>query len=414
MSSIRAPQPAAPAQAKPQGRPAAGGGSSFFGNLGFPGLLSMIAGLAICGSFLLPWLTANLICTDPLCSTAVIKTLHFPTGSAAAPTGFSIAIGSFAPTTGGPSGPIQESFTFPLLWAVFLVGLLLIVLPVLMAVGRVDVKRARVSLLVISLLALAVEVAYGLGTSQALPRTRAGVAALLNGLAVTSGRQAAFNVSTGPGLGFWVALAATLVAIGVSIYGFYAASATQHFDASIFLKKVGLAGQIALVAALALLVVFFLPWFSTTDPANPGSAWSQATNGVQLSFFGSGGCILCQAPQVNIFPYLWLIPLAALGLVGIVWLLNQGVLWRRLAAILICVALLVALLVEVSYLLEVQSLHAYAEQALQATGLQLTSTTYNVTWGFWVAMALTGVALLVSSFLLLGRHKSVTGRLGTP
>jgi hypothetical protein len=177
---------------------------------------------------------------------------------------------------------------------------------------------------------------------------------------------------------------------------------------------VGLAGQVALVSALALVVVFFLPWFSTPDPTSPGSAWNEATNGVQMSFFGSGGCVLCQAPQVNIFPYLWLIPLAALGLVGIVWLLSRGVLWRRLAAILICVALLVALLVELSYLLEVQSLHTYAEQAMQATGQELAGATYSVTWGFWAALALTGVALLVSGFLLLGRHKSVTGRLGTP
>jgi hypothetical protein len=412
MSSVRAPQPAASARGNVPVAPGPGGSPrSVFTALGIPGLLSILAGLVICGSFLLPWLTATLICTDPLCSTSVIKTLHFPAGSAASPTGFSIASGRFALNTGGPVGNIHESFTFLMLWLVLLAGLLLIALPVLMALGRVDAKRTQVSLLVIGLIALAVEVVYGLSAASALPQTRAGVAALLNGLAVSSGRQAAFTFSTGPGLGFWVAVAATLAAIGISLYGFYGAAASKRFSGSLFWKRVGLSGQIALVAALALVVVFFLPWFATPDPTSPGSAWSQATNGAQVAFLGSVACGLCQAPQINIFPYLWLIPLAALGLVGIVWLLNRGVLWRRLAAILICVTLLVALLVEVSYLLEVQSLHSYAEQIMQTTGQQLSGTTYSVTWGFWVALALTGVALLVSGFLLLGRHKSVTGRL---
>src|SRR5215813_12995903 len=104
MSSVRAQQPAAAAQASPG---SSGTPKSRLGKLGFPGLLSMIAGLVICGSFFLPWLTANLVCTDPLCSTSVVKALHFPTGSAAAPTGFSIATGRFELSTGGPFGNIH-------------------------------------------------------------------------------------------------------------------------------------------------------------------------------------------------------------------------------------------------------------------------------------------------------------------
>src|SRR5262249_40167324 len=152
--------------------------------------------------------------------------------------------------------------------------------------------------------------------------------------------------------------------------------------------------------ALALVVVFFLPWFATPDPTSPRSAWSEAANGAQMSFFGGGACVLCQTPQINIFPYLWLIPLAALGLLGIVWMLSRGLLWRRLAAIFICIVLLLVLVLEGSYLLEVQSLHSYAEQAMQTTGQKLAGATYSVTWGFWVAIALTGVALFTSGLLL--------------
>ena len=416
MSSIRAQQPLAPPRGNPQ--PATPGGgpaaASFFGNQGIPGLLCIIAGLVICASFLLPWLTASLVCSDPLCTSSVVKTLHFPGGSAASPTGFAIASGAFALNTGGPFGAIHEGFTFLLLWLVFLVGLLLIGLPLLMAFGKVDLRRTRVSLVVFCLIALGVEVIFGLSTAQALPQTRAGVAALLNGLAVSSGRQAAFTFSTGPGPGFWVALAATLVAVVVSLYALSSSTAGQRFDASLFWRTVGLAGQLALVAALALIVVFFLPWFVSSDPTSPGTAWSAAANGVQMSFLASGPCVVCQTSQVNVFPYLWLIPLAALGLLGIVWMLSRGLLWRRLAAILISITLLVALALEILYLLEVQSLHSYAEQVLEATGQPLSGSAFTVTWGFWVALVVTGAALLVSGFLLLLRHKSVTGRLGTP
>lgn len=417
MSSIRSQQRAAPAQGSAQADATRGGSGSnhFFGNLGFPGLLSVLAGLALCGSFFLPWLTASLICTDPLCNPAVVKTLHFPSGTAASPTGFSIASGTFAVNTGGPFGAIHEGFSFLLLWVVLLVGLLLIVLPPLQALGKVDASRTRFLLLVLCLLALAVEVDYGWSAAQALPQTRAGVAALLNGLAVSSGRAAVFTFSTGPAVGFWLALAATLIASGASAYIIYAAKTGRRFDMLRSWGTLGLSGQVALLAGLALCVAFFMPWFSMPDStASPGTGWNEAANGLQFSVSASGLCTVCQAPQVSVFPYLWLIPLAALSLLLIAWLLSRGLLWRRMAGILICVALLVALALEGVYLLEVQSLQNFAEQVLQPTGTQLKGAVYSVAWGFWMALVVTGAALLVSSFLLLRRHKSVTGRLGTP
>jgi hypothetical protein len=109
-----------------------------------------------------------------------------------------------------------------------------------------------------------------------------------------------------------------------------------------------------------------------------------------------------------------LIPLAALGLMYIAWMVGRGLLWRRIAAILACIACLVALALEVFFLVEVQSLQNYDEQLFQAAGQQLTGAAYGVVWGFWAAMAVTGVALLVSGFLLLQRHKSVTGKIVGP
>ncbi len=434
MSSIRVPPPPAPAQGGAQAAARGGAGSnSFFKNLGFPGLLWVIAGLIICASFFLPWFTSRLVCNDTVCSPKVIKDPHFVSHYAASPTGFSVASGAFTLTTTGPSGPIHEGFSFLLLWLVFLAGLLLIVLPLLLALRKMHADRTRGFLLVLGLLLLVIEIGYAVSAGQALPQTQAGLAARLNGLALASKRLAVFDFSTGPALGFWLALAATLVAIVASAYDLLATSVGRRFDASLFWRNLGLAGQVVLLAGMMLCVAFFLPWFSTPDPsAGPGggyqvttakhvtvipqtlSGWNTAANGLQTPFFAGGSCASCVAPHVSIFLSLWLIPLAALGLIYIAWATGRGLLWRRIAAILACVTCLVALALEVFFLVEVQSLQNYDEQIFQAAGQQLTAIAYNVAWGFWVALAVTGLALLVSGFLLLQRHKSVTGRLVGP
>jgi hypothetical protein len=239
-----------------------------------------------------------------------------------------------------------------------------------------------------------------------------------------------FDFSTGPAAGFWLALAATLVAAGASAFVLTQA-AGRRYNAGLFWRNVGLAGQVAVIAGVALFVAFFLPWFSTPDPtaglkvtANKAvvtvaqplltSGWNTAANGLQTPLLGSGACAACGTSHVAIFLPLWLVPLAALGLIYIAWLLSKGSLWRRMAAILACVTLLLALLLEAFFLLEAQSLQSYEEQVIQSAGQRLTGAAYSVAWGFWAALAITGAALLVSSFLLLQRHKSVTGMPAKP
>jgi hypothetical protein len=430
MSSIRAQQPAAPAAPAQPAAARGGGSNSFLQNLGASGLLWVIAGLVICGSFFLPWFSSRLVCNDPVCSASTVGDAHFVSHYASSPTGFSIASGTFTLTTTGPSGAIHESFSFLLLWLVFLAGLLLIALPLLLAFRKMHSSRTLSFLLVLGLLLLVVEIGYAISAAQALPQTKVGLAALLNSLALRSaGRLAFFDFSTGPNIGFWLALAATLVAIGASISSLFASSLGRRFDAGLFWRNLGLAGQVMLVSGFALVVAFFLPWFSTPDPAaGPGgyqvsaakqvtvsalslSGWSTAANGLQTPYFASGTCTSCVAPQVSIFLSLWLIPLAGLVLIAVAWMMGRGLLWRRMAAILACVICLVALTLEVFFLLEVQSLQNYDQQLFQAAGDQLVSTAYGVVWGFWAALIITGAALLVSGFLLLQRHKSVTGKL---
>ncbi len=435
MSSIQVPPPAPPTQGRAQPAAARGGAGSngFFQNLGISGLLSILAGLLICGSFFLPWFTSRLICNDPVCSAKVIKDPHFASHYASSPTGFSLANGTFGLTTTGPSGPVHETFSFLLLWLIFLAGLLLIGLPLLLAFRKMHATRTRVFLLLLGLLLLVVEVGYAISASQALPQTKVALASLLNSLALRSGRLAVFDFSTGPAVGFWLALGATLVACVAGIYNLFASASGRSVNAGLFWRNLGLAGQVILLAGLALGVAFFLPWFSTPDPAaGPGggyqisatkhvtviartlSGWDTAANGLQTPYFAGGSCASCVAPHVSIFLSLWLVGLAALGLIAVAWMMGRGLLWRRMAAILACIICLIALALEGFFLLEVQSLQSYDEQLFQAAGQQLTGLAYGVVWGFWVALAVTGSALLVSGFLLLQRHKSVTGRLVGP
>lgn len=428
MSSIRPSQLASTAQGSAQGTPVRGSGSKrSWQNLGFSGLILVLAGLAVCGSFFLPWFSSNLLCTDPVCSPPTMKDPHFLTHYAASATGFSIANGTFSLTTTGALGPINEGFSFLLLWLIFLSGLLLIVLPLLLALGKMDAGRTRNFFLVLGLVTLVIEVIYSINAAQALPQTKTGLASLLNALALPAGHQAVFDFSTGPAGGFWLALGATLVAIGAGGYAL-ASAAGRRYNTGLLWRNLGLAGQVILTFGLALIVAFFLPWFSTPGgykvAANKTgvtvvqsvltSGWNTAANGLQTSLLGNGSCTTCPTSHVSIFLSLWLVPLAALGLVAITWMLGRGLLWRRMAAILACVILLVALGLEAFFLLEVQSLQNYDVQVFQSAGQQLTGTAYSVAWGFWVALALTGIALLVSGFLLLQRHKSVTGRPAIP
>lgn len=432
--SLNRPQ-AAPTQGSAQGGTSAGrpGSYSFTWNVGFSGVLWVLAGLVICASFFLPWFSSSLVCNDAVCQALVQQNPNFLSSYAASPNGFSIASGMFSLDTNGSSGLIHDGFSFLWLWLVFLAGVALVVLPLTLTHGKMHAGRTRIFLLAFCLVTLVVEVIYWVSANQALAQTRTGLAALL--ALKSGGHEVAYTFSTGPTSGFWIALVATLIATGASATA-HASAAGRSFDTMLFMRNLGLGGQMILLAGLALCVAFFLPWFSTPDPtanatggyvatATKGvfmvaqttsvSAWSAASNGFPIPLPAGTACgISCPTFHVSIFLSLWLIPLVGLGLIWIAWMMGRGLLWRRMAAIIACVALVVALALEAFFFLEVQSLQSFDAQFFLSQNLQLMGTAYGVVWGFWVALGASGVALLVSGFLLLQRHKSVTGRLVGP
>lgn len=160
-------------------------------------------------------------------------------------------------------------------------------------------------------------------------------------------------------------------------------------------EKASLAGQLAGMAGLLLLVCFFLPWSFTPDiraattqpsariPTASHSGWSTA-NGLPLN----GGATL-----FNLFPQLWLVLIGALALIAIAALLWLHRITQRLAAALITIISLFALLLEVLFLVQINSVQA-------AVPGRLNQTLYGVSWGFWLALVATLVALGIGASML--------------
>ena len=149
------------------------------------------------------------------------------------------------------------------------------------------------------------------------------------------------------------------------------------------------------MAGLLLLVCFFLPWSFTPDiraattqpsasiPTASHSGWSTA-NGLPLN----GGATL-----FNLFPQLWLVLIAALALIAIAALLWLHRITQRLAAALVTTIALFALLLEALFLVQINSVQA-------AVPGRLNQTLYGVSWGFWLALVATLVALGIGASML--------------
>lgn len=160
-------------------------------------------------------------------------------------------------------------------------------------------------------------------------------------------------------------------------------------------EKASLPGQLAGVVGLLLLVCFFLPWSFTPDiraatsqpsariPTASHSGWSTA-NGLPLN----GGATL-----FNLFPQLWLVLIGALALIAVAALLWLHRISQRLAAALITIISLFSLLLEILFLVQINSVQA-------AVPGRLNQTLYGVSWGFWLALVATLVALGTGASML--------------
>jgi hypothetical protein len=174
----------------PYGAPAASAGFDFNGfwkKLGQTGQVCLISGVVLFISLLLPWF-----------SVSVSSGLSSQSQSYNA---FAVA------TNNGSASASGSSFLFTLVWLVILASIALIVLPILTALGKMNVRQGQMFTLIAAGVAVLVEIAY-----------------MIRAFTILSGNDSAslaalgIKASAGPGFGFWLGLLATLAAGGVYVY----------------------------------------------------------------------------------------------------------------------------------------------------------------------------------------------------
>ncbi len=176
-----------------------------------------------------------------------------------------------------------------------------------------------------------------------------------------------------------------------------------------FWSELTLLGQVAGVAGLLLLIFFFLPWSFTPDVS---AASTQITNRIPTTWH-SGWSTAVGVPlfggttNFNIFPQLWLMLLCALALIVIAGLLGAHRISQGLATLLITLTALFALLLEIFFLVQINSFQSAIDDL---AGGRLNQTLYGVSWGFWLALVATVVALGVGVYMLYEAYQPGTPR----
>jgi hypothetical protein len=174
---------------------------------------------------------------------------------------------------------------------------------------------------------------------------------------------------------------------------------TQHW------RALGVPGQVALLVSAAMLVCFSLPWYALPDlyaPPSPGHPFPTLTATGWSTALGRPPT--WWAIPLFLFPELWLIPLGALSLLVTVFLILRGRCPPRRALDVLLASAAAALFAELGFFLEVQSLQAgFVSTASESLGeLQREQIsiahTFAVLWGFWLAVGVSALALLISYY----------------
>jgi hypothetical protein len=174
---------------------------------------------------------------------------------------------------------------------------------------------------------------------------------------------------------------------------------TRAARAQTFWRELTLLGQVAGIAGLALFILFFLPWCFTPDTT---AAATPITNQIPTSSHSgwataAGLPILGGSVSFNLFPHLWLVLISALALMAIAALLGLHRINQHMAALLTTITALVALLLEVLFLVQINSFQGAIDDL---AGGRLNQTLYGASWGFWLSLVATIVALGVGAYML--------------
>jgi hypothetical protein len=147
----------------------------------------------------------------------------------------------------------------------------------------------------------------------------------------------------------------------------------------LFWRNLGLTGQAAGLGGVALLLFFFAPWTNGTN-----DSW----NG-----FATASGFDIEGTTLSLFPYVWLIFLGMLCLLGIAWPISQHR-WfsHQVASVIIVASSALMLALEICFLIEVSSIYK--------------STNGGAGAGFWLDLLATLAVLGVACYGLVQERKA--------
>lgn len=185
--------PTYPQYTTPPGQPGAGFDfNTFWRNPGRNGQVCLIAGVLLFISLLMPWFSYSFSGTNLFGGTSS------ESGSYNA---FAVA------TNNGSSNLNDTSFWFTLVWLVILASIVLIVLPILIGLGKMQARQGQMFILITAGIAFLVEFAYMIQAFN-----------IISSADRNTLKQEGITYYVGPGFGFWLGLLATLAAGGVYVY----------------------------------------------------------------------------------------------------------------------------------------------------------------------------------------------------
>lgn len=215
------------------------------------------------------------------------------------------------------------------------------------------------------------------------------------------------------------------------------------FGTHSFWQRLGLTGKATLLVGLLTLLLFFLPWYTLPDPNGTitftglGSQNGTYTVSNRVTQSGFGIALGVEEPLFNkvvnenlqsriitvtyktdgsspptvaLYLYLWLVPLGALGLIATAWFLAQRRISSRLAAMTLAASSALSLLLEVSFLVAVNSAESNTEHIYSTENVHLTSPIVAVAWGFWLAWAVAVLGLGAGIYLLRQKRPHPIGQ----
>lgn len=179
--------------------------------------------------------------------------------------------------------------------------------------------------------------------------------------------------------------------------------------------NLGLPGQGALLSAVALLIFFFLPWLSTPDFNNTQAFTNNFIPLTTYSGFSTASGISINAGRgipflnFNLFASLWVVPVGAIGLIIIVWLLSQSRITVKAASATLLVISVAILLVTLTFLVEVNSIEGVITTLFFSSNVAHYGTLVGVSFGFWLGVVAAAVALGASAYGVFQRNQAPTG-----